>query len=165
MVPEPQLQLDLGILQPTVDLRDGGQRRGGSEDVTSRGRADEGGIVADMPLAWDWGCRISPVPLATQQDPLLSRPDLSRNQTGMDVLEERRGGGVWNPKICAPKIAQINIFFCKFHYEIKVQKVGWLNPPPPKVFIRSNISLRPTHQRGIISTERLNRAWYRVGGT
>ena len=29
---------------------------------------------------------------------------------------ERRGEGVWNPKLCVPKIAQINISFCKFHF-------------------------------------------------
>ena len=28
----------------------------------------------------------------------------------------RGGGGVWNPKVCAPKMAQINISFCKFHF-------------------------------------------------
>ena len=27
-----------------------------------------------------------------------------------------RGGGVWNPQICLPKIAQINISFCKFNF-------------------------------------------------
>ena len=26
------------------------------------------------------------------------------------------GGGVWNPKVCVPKIAQINISLCKFHF-------------------------------------------------
>ena len=31
------------------------------------------------------------------------------------VLEERTGGGSGNPKVCAPKVAQINISFCKLH--------------------------------------------------
>ena len=26
-----------------------------------------------------------------------------------------RGGGGWNPKNCEPKMAQINISYCKFH--------------------------------------------------
>ena len=36
-----------------------------------------------------------------------------------DVSEERRGGegkGIWDPKVCGPKIAQINISFCIFHF-------------------------------------------------
>ena len=31
------------------------------------------------------------------------------------ILEERRGG-VWNPNFCVPKMAQIDISFCKFHF-------------------------------------------------
>ena len=38
---------------------------------------------------------------------------------GVRVLLKRRGGGVLepkSPKVCAPKIAQINISLCKFHF-------------------------------------------------
>ena len=28
----------------------------------------------------------------------------------------RMGGRVWNQKVCVPKMAQINSFFCKFHF-------------------------------------------------
>ena len=28
----------------------------------------------------------------------------------------RNEGGVWNPKVCGPTMAQINISFCKFHF-------------------------------------------------
>ena len=27
-----------------------------------------------------------------------------------------RREGVWNPKVCVPQMAQINISFCKFHF-------------------------------------------------
>ena len=42
------------------------------------------------------------------------------------MYQKRGGGGVWNPKVCVPKIIQINISFRKFHfshYEIWVR--GW----------------------------------------
>ena len=29
---------------------------------------------------------------------------------------QRGGGGSWNPKVCVPKMAQINMSFCKFHF-------------------------------------------------
>ena len=32
------------------------------------------------------------------------------------MYEKRGGGGFWNPKVCVPKIAQINISFCRFHF-------------------------------------------------
>ena len=38
-----------------------------------------------------------------------------------------RGGGVWNPKVCGPKMAQIHISFCTFHFsrhEIRVRGGG-----------------------------------------
>ena len=40
-------------------------------------------------------------------------PTLRSAPTTAHVLKER-GGGVWNPKVCVPKMARINISFCKF---------------------------------------------------
>ena len=35
---------------------------------------------------------------------------------GAGMYENRGRRGVWNPKICVPKIAQTNSSFCKFHF-------------------------------------------------
>ena len=35
---------------------------------------------------------------------------------GGGALERRRGGEVWTPKVCVPKLARINIHFCKFYH-------------------------------------------------
>ena len=49
---------------------------------------------------------------------------------GGRVLLKGVGGGVLepkSPKVCVPKIAQINVSFCKFifsHYEIRVHEGG-----------------------------------------
>ena len=72
------------------------------------------------------------------------------------VLAERRGEGgegVWDPKVCASKIAQNNVSFCKFHFFPPsnlgpgggggVQRGGALPPPPPTVVSRFNTSLPP----------------------
>ena len=42
-----------------------------------------------------------------------------------DVVEERGGGGVWNPKVCVPKKAQIDISFCKFPFFPTMKSGSW----------------------------------------
>ena len=44
------------------------------------------------------------------------RTKASGKYPSMCMRNEEWGGGVWNPKVCVPKMADINISFCKFQY-------------------------------------------------
>ena len=60
------------------------------------------------------------------------------------------GEGVWNPKFCVPKLAQINISFCKFHsfsrYERWVQggKGSKGGTPPHLLLWLSAVPIHPS---------------------
>ena len=72
-------------------------------------------------------------------------------------LRRRGGGGLEpkSPKVCVPKIAQINISFCKFHRfpprNPGPMSGGAFDPPPPRVtFRRVAVSLRGPGQSPVL---------------
>ena len=74
-----------------------------------------------------------------------------------EVVEEKAAGGVWDPKICVPKMARPDFPFCKFRFFPRWSlwsggagggsRGGGGGPPPPAMWGHSNTShaLRPPY--------------------